>query len=417
VGREHKHKHKRVVVDGSSIAMAATRCASPLNGAMALAGPPRRRVRVRAAEGSEGGSMDRLEALSDGIRKDFQKRQEILYSPQERWDQLQKELPPEKQRRSMLKVFSPAKINLFLRVMRRREDGFHDLASLFHVIDLGDTLKFSLSPSTTRDAITTRSPDVPLDKSNLIYRALNLFREKTGIEQYFWIDLDKRVPSGAGMGGGSGNASSTLWAANEMCGRPATEAQLMEWSAELGSDCPVFFSHGAAYCTGRGEIVEDIPSPLPLGMEMVLVKPPVGLSTPEIFKALDLESRSTADPRELLDRLSKEGCKPDITVNDLETPAFDTLPALRMLKERLALSGRRKYDSVFMTGSGSTIVCMGSSEAPPFLYDDEGFDGVSIMPAKLLTRRPGTWYSVSGFVDEEEEEEGGKDVSFERPAA
>eukprot|EP00894_Picocystis_sp_ML_P004856 jgi/Pico_ML_1/55373/g1067.t1 len=121
--------------------MAATRCASPLNGAMALAGPPRRRVRVRAAEGSEGGSMDRLEALSDGIRKDFQKRQEIL------------------------------------------EDGFHDLASLFHVIDLGDTLKFSLSPSTTRDAITTRSPDVPLDKSNLIYRALNLFREKTGIEQ------------------------------------------------------------------------------------------------------------------------------------------------------------------------------------------------------------------------------------------
>uniref|UniRef100_A0A7S3XCH6 GHMP kinase N-terminal domain-containing protein n=1 Tax=Picocystis salinarum TaxID=88271 RepID=A0A7S3XCH6_9CHLO len=397
--------------------MAATRCTSACKGNVAMLGPRRRRVRVRAADGSDGGSVDPLEALSDGIRNDFQKRQEILYSPQQRWDQLQKELPQEKQRRSMLKVFSPSKINVFLRVMRRREDGFHDLASLFHVIDLGDTLKFSLSPSKTRDAITTRSPDVPLDKSNLIYRALNLFREKTGIEQYFWIDLDKRVPSGAGLGGGSGNASSTLWAANQMCGCPATEAQLMEWSAELGSDCPVFFSHGAAYCTGRGEVVEDIPSPLPQGTEMVLIKPPVGLSTPEIFRALDLDRRSTADPRELLDRLSKEGCKPDITVNDLEQPAFSTLPALRMLKDRLALSGQRKYDSVFMTGSGSTIVCMGSSEAPPFLYDDKGFDGVSIIPARLLTRRPGTWYSASNFVDEEGEEGEEEGLSFERPAS
>ena len=159
--------------------------------------------------------------------------------------------PPPSQR-DHLALFSPAKINIFLRIVRRREDGFHDLASLFHVIDLGDDMTFSLlPPGTAIDQLTCNVADVPTDASNLVIKALNLFRTKTGATEHFSVDLFKRVPHGAGMGGGSGNAATTLWAANEMCGRPATAAQLLEWSGEIGSDISVFFSSGAAYCTGR----------------------------------------------------------------------------------------------------------------------------------------------------------------------
>ena len=156
---------------------------------------------------------------------------------------------------SSLDLFSPAKINIFLRVVRRREDGFHDLASLFHVIDLGDDMSFSLLPTgtATADQLTCNVPDVPTDESNLVIKALNLFRRKTGASERFSVDLQKRVPHGAGMGGGSGNAATTMWAANEMCGRPATAEQLLEWSGEIGSDISVLFSSGAAFCTGRYE--------------------------------------------------------------------------------------------------------------------------------------------------------------------
>lgn len=162
-------------------------------------------------------------------------------------------------------------------------------------------LQFSFSPSNERDSLTTNSADVPLDDTNLVLRALNLFREKTGSEQYFWIDLQKQVPTGtipplsrymylkhqidrygnsvnererlvltgAGLGGGSGNGATALWAANEMTGRPATEEELMKWSVEVGSDCPFFFSTGAAYCTSKGENVQNVPPPLSLDTEMV----------------------------------------------------------------------------------------------------------------------------------------------------
>lgn len=149
-----------------------------------------------------------------------------------------------------LQLFSPSKINLFLRVVRRREDGYHDLASLFHVIDLGDTMDFSIVAGDS-DHLTCTDPSIPTNDSNLVIKALNLFRAKTGMKQCFSVHLDKKVPHGAGLGGGSGNAATTLWAANELTGRPATTEQLLEWSGDIGSDISVFFAEGAAYCTGR----------------------------------------------------------------------------------------------------------------------------------------------------------------------
>ena len=134
-----------------------------------------------------------------------------------------------------MEVFSPSKINLFLRIVRRREDGFHDLASLFHVIDLGDDMKFAKSSSTTRDTLVCSDDTIPLDGSNLVIKALDLFRAKTGVEQFFWVELVKKVPHGAGLGGGSGNAATALWA-GDWRGRGVSFSH-----TRVHHDCHLFF--------------------------------------------------------------------------------------------------------------------------------------------------------------------------------
>lgn len=199
--------------------------------------------------------------------------------------------------------------------------------------------------------------------------------------------------AGAGLGGGSGNAATTLYAANELTGRPASNQQLLEWSGDIGSDISVFFSDGAAYCTGRGEVVNNVQPPLPLETPMLLVKPPVGLSTPAIFKSLDLGRRSTADPLQLLDDMTSRGAiTPELCVNDLEQPAFDNLPELLQLKQRLAAEG--SFDAVFMTGSGSTIVCVGDDTAPAWLSEPQ-YKQLFVSPTRLILRQPGGWYVAS----------------------
>lgn len=328
------------------------------------------------------------------------KRQvEIVYSPEGRLNQLADEVD-KNAGLSRLTLFSPCKVNVFLRITDKREDGYHDLASLFHVISLGDKIKFSLSPSKSTDRLSTNVPGIPLDESNLIIKALNLYRKKTGTDNYFWVHIDKRVPTGAGLGGGSSNAATALWAANQFTSGIASEKDLQEWSGEIGSDVPFFFSHGAAYCTSRGEIVKDLPSPIPSNIPMVLVKPQEACSTAEVYKRLQLPQTSKIDPLTLLEKISTTGISQDMCVNDLELPAFEVLPPLRRLKQRIISAGRGQYDAVFMSGSGSTIVCIGSPDPPQFIYDDEEYKDVFISEASFITREKGQWYSEIVSADE-----------------
>ncbi len=124
--------------------------------------------------------------------------------------------------KATLKLFSPCKINLFLRIIRKREDGFHDLASLFQAIGFGDTLELSPLEEGDADEFTCNMPGVPVDSTNLVLRALELMREKTGEKMYFKSNLIKQVPAQAGLGGGSANAATAMWGANELMGRPAS---------------------------------------------------------------------------------------------------------------------------------------------------------------------------------------------------
>ena len=123
-------------------------------------------------------------------------------------------------------LFSPCKINLFLRIIRKREDGYHDLASLFQAIGFGDTLELTPIKAAHKDEFTCNMAGVPVDSSNLVLRALQLMRKKTGVDQYFRANLIKQVPAQAGLGGGSANAATAMWGANELMGKPATLEQV-----------------------------------------------------------------------------------------------------------------------------------------------------------------------------------------------
>jgi len=249
----------------------------------------------------------------------------------------------------MLTLNSPAKVNLFLRIIKKRPDGYHELASLMQTISLCDTIKFSLSD---RDHLTCTDLSLPTDGSNLILKAADLFRRKTGCEFGLKAHLDKRIPHQAGLGGGSSNAATTLWALNKLCKQNASDQQLAAWAGEIGSDISFFLSQGTAYCTGRGEVLRPL-HPIP-AKELWVVKPFQGLSTPEVYRNLDVAKLSARDPEILLKDIMNGQAS---YFNDLEEPAFRLMPSLAALKSSLTQAG---FQAV-MSGSGSAFFCFGKN--------------------------------------------------------
>lgn len=269
---------------------------------------------------------------------------------------------------------SPAKINLFLRVLSKRPDGYHEIASLLQTISLFDGLRIEFAKN---DRFVCSDPNIPTDDSNLVLKAVALFRHKTGLNDAVAIELEKHIPAEAGLGGGSGNAATTLWALNELFEKPATVESLQAWAAEIGSDVPFFFSLGSAYCTGRGETFLSIP---PLQeMDVTIIKPAYGLSTPGVYRALDLRQVSQEDPLLLLE--SFQAGRPHY-VNDLEGSALQLKPELATLKSKL----QHAYKEVLMAGSGTSLCCFSkhdNSASTPGLFSAE---------AKFVFRTADRWY-------------------------
>lgn len=263
----------------------------------------------------------------------------------------------------MLSLYSPAKINLFLRVLGKRGDGYHELASLFQTVSLCDCLRFELC---AKDELICSDPALPLDESNLILKAANRFRAYYGTPFGVRVYLEKMIPTCAGLGGGSSNAATTLWALNTLLAFPFSCAELMTLGAEIGSDVPFFFSLGTAYCRGRGEGVLNMP-PVPSLRAFDIVKPDQGLSTKAIYDALKMEECSTEDPDLLLKSFYSSS---PIYVNDLEAPALRLCPILSELKHALGA------EAVFMTGSGTALVSLGRGSFIP------------------VYRKQNSWYSI-----------------------
>jgi len=190
-------------------------------------------------------------------------------------------------------VHAPAKLNLFLDVLGRRDDGYHELATLMLPIRLYDSLSFeSLPADKGRPGAIEFSlrgfesvDGIPADASNTVVRALELLRQRSGCDRGARVELFKRIPNAAGLGGGSSDAAAVLNVANQSWGLDWGREKLASLAAELGSDVPFFLEPGAAICRGRGEQVERIAPTVPL--EVVIVKPPTSLATAEVYRTLD----------------------------------------------------------------------------------------------------------------------------------
>jgi 4-diphosphocytidyl-2-C-methyl-D-erythritol kinase len=169
---------------------------------------------------------------------------------------------------------------------------------------------------------------------------------------------------------------------------------MVEWSAELGSDITFFLSRGTAYCTGRGEIMTPIEPPLPSGTPVCLVKPNVGLSTPAVFKVLDYDLLSKQDPESLLEEFITKGVQEASSscyINDLEPPAFECVPLLATLKQEL--EQEEGFQHVMMSGSGTTIFCIGEpSNKPDFIKRFGSRSDLQVFFSEFINRNNDKWF-------------------------
>jgi 4-diphosphocytidyl-2-C-methyl-D-erythritol kinase len=267
-----------------------------------------------------------------------------------------------------MRVRAYAKVNLMLAVGPRRKDGYHEVATLLQAISLHDVLGFR--PRARGFTLKVTGPEargVPRDGSNLVLRAARLLAAELGETRGAAIKLEKQVPHGAGLGGGSSDAAATLRGLLRLWRRRVPHARLSAIAARLGSDVPFFLGSGTAFARGRGEILTPVRPPR-RALRMVVVVPGIRVSTTEAYaRHRTPKSRLTAwaDAVNLVQlrafRLSR-GLPPEAFFNDLEGSVLRRHPAIREARDRLLKNGAVV---ALMSGSGSGVVGFASATTPP----------------------------------------------------
>jgi len=251
------------------------------------------------------------------------------------------------------------KINLGLRILRKRSDGYHDIETVFHQIDLFDELSFRLHESDI--LLTSTNPQLPADNSNLCVKAANLLRDLTGVQEGVEIHLKKNIPMGAGLGGGSSDAAATLLTLARLWNLELSPEELHTLAAALGSDVPFFLLGNTAYATSRGEQLE--PMNLHFPYWIVLVAPPVHVSTAWAYKMLRRDEHA-APPAGfksvLLEHTHNHQLLSQTLTNDFEQVVFEIHPEIRGIKNAMLNEGA---DVALMSGSGSSVFALTKSEA------------------------------------------------------
>ena len=265
---------------------------------------------------------------------------------------------------------APAKLNLSLRVLGKRDDGFHEIDTLMVKLPgLADELEF-----TDADDFSFNSddPSVPGDDRNLVVKAARAFEAAAGIRCRCSISLKKIIPHGAGLGGGSSDAAMTLLGLNRLHNHPLGVETLHQLAAPLGSDIPFFLTTGACRCTGRGEKIEPVPSPPALSV--LLLKPSFGVETPDAYKRW---KQSFELPGVNYTPQDVQGIS---LINDLERSVFGKHRFLAELKQWLL--ERNETAAALMSGSGSTLFAV--------LHD--GADATIVAAAARAELDPGLWH-------------------------
>ena len=251
---------------------------------------------------------------------------------------------------------SPCKVNLILNILGKRADGFHELETVMHPVSLFDEMNFA---RVTRGFhLTCSDPALPTDAGNLVHRAATLFFQKTEIRDGVRIHLEKKIPLAAGLGGGSGNAATTLLGLNEIFGKPLSVKALHDIAATLGSDIPFFLQTKPALGTGRGEKIQPLDFfPAMHGTALVLIHPGFGISTPWAYQNLARFPSALNGTPGRAQKLIAQLQTADLRTagaefyNSLEAPALDKYPLLSLFQEFLRENGAV---AALMSGSGST---------------------------------------------------------------
>lgn len=244
---------------------------------------------------------------------------------------------------------SPAKVNLFLRVHGRRPDGYHELTTLMQPVAIFDEIEIGIEDGDGL-AVDSDSAEAPGGEGNLCHRAARLFLETAGLRRMVRIGIKKRIPVGAGLGGGSSDAAAVLVALDKMTGAGLGEGALMEMGASLGSDVPFFVLGGPALAGGRGEKLRRVALP---ELHYILVNPGFHVSTASVYSSLGLTKMD--ENNNLLYSYDVPATREGVVgalANDLEAVTVRQYPEIAELKEMLRAAGAR---GALMSGSGPTV--------------------------------------------------------------
>jgi 4-diphosphocytidyl-2-C-methyl-D-erythritol kinase len=245
----------------------------------------------------------------------------------------------------IMQVFAPAKINLSLKILGDRGDGFHEIETLITPISLCDELRIKKSDSEQRIEFRCDDPTVPMGPENLVVRAAKAFFAATRLEPAVSIELKKKVPHGAGLGGGSSDAATTLLALNQLFETNLARDELARLGSAVGSDVPFFIFESAALCRGRGELVA--PTKLPERLSILLLKPSFRIAAEWAYSHWH-DSREVPGVTYTAQEFAGQ-----TFVNDLERPVFEKFIFLAQLK--MWLLRQPEVGAVLMSGSGSTV--------------------------------------------------------------
>lgn len=254
-----------------------------------------------------------------------------------------------------VKIKCPAKVNLTLEVVNKRDDGFHNIKSIMQTISLYDYLTLTVNKSEgNKINLTGNSDEIPYNEKNLVYKAADLFLEKTGIQNLeINIHIEKNIPVAAGLAGGSTDAAGTIWGLNYLSDM-FDQVELNKLCAELGSDLNVCLNGGCLLATSRGEVIKKLPS---IESEITLIKPKnLGISAAEAYKKYSLKENKPQNgmtEKMLISILDGDDIAPYL-YNDLEYAIFDDYKELQDIKS--------VYPQAVMSGSGSTYFLLSNLE-------------------------------------------------------
>jgi 4-diphosphocytidyl-2-C-methyl-D-erythritol kinase len=281
-------------------------------------------------------------------------------------------------------LISPSKVNLFLEVLGRRDDGYHEICSIVALTELCDTI--ILERRTCGITISVRDPRVPSGPDNLCHRAADLLLRHSGVHGGVSIRIEKHIPVAGGMGGGSSNAAATLWGLNLLYDLGWPREELTHLGSELGSDVPLFFCRGAAFIRGRGERVEELAALTPRWL--VIANPGIEVSTASVYRRLRLpltSEKAGFTMRDLVDTGQEEAALAHC-FNRLEDVVLEAYPLVASLKQRLALLGA---SPVLVSGSGPTVFgIMREADMAKRVASSLVESGIAAVACRTLERNP-----------------------------